>query len=192
AAEQSRPFESRLAMVCGGQVVAPRDHFKKRVRRGIAHADDLIPLLLGAADEDEILPAHPHDARPDLAEHLHGDRAIALVGFARRTRPRAATSTGPTKQSWPSSMPTLKASSAVGISPAGRPTSASAPAKPRPWRSPKTPAIAHGARCIRVGVVRAARASSTARTKTLSAIPTSIGRGGTRASPSAASESVTL
>src|SRR5205823_8056916 len=49
---------------------------------GVAYTDDVIPLLLGAADEDELLLAHPRDPGADLVEHLHVDRAIALVGFA--------------------------------------------------------------------------------------------------------------
>src|SRR5439155_25576268 len=61
AAEERRPFESRLAMVGGSQIVVPRDHFEKRHPRGVAYTDDVIPLLLGAADEDELLLAHPQN-----------------------------------------------------------------------------------------------------------------------------------
>src|SRR5207245_9418097 len=68
-------------MVGGGEIVTPHDHFEERLPRGIAHTGHLVPLLLAAADEDEMLLAHPHDPGPDLAEHLHGNRAIALVGF---------------------------------------------------------------------------------------------------------------
>src|SRR5438094_8410407 len=69
-------------MVGGGEIVMPRDHLEKRHPRGVAYTDDVIPLLLGAADEDELLLAHLQDPGPDLVEHLHRARAIALVGLA--------------------------------------------------------------------------------------------------------------
>ena len=62
---------------------------------------------------------------------------------SRRAR-RASDSTAAMKASCPSSTPTLKANSASGISPCGRPTSASAPAKPSPCSRPKLNATSHG------------------------------------------------
>ena len=82
AAEEGRPLESRLAMVGGGEVVGPRDHLEKRLPRRITDAGDVIPVLVGTADEDELLLAHPQDARANLGEHLDGDGAVALVGLA--------------------------------------------------------------------------------------------------------------
>ena len=52
-------------------------------------------------------------------------------------QPTAMTvSTAPTNSNWPISTPTLKNSSAIGIADCGKPTSASAPAKPNPCISP--------------------------------------------------------
>src|SRR6266705_1806466 len=48
-------------------------------------------------------------------------------------------------------MPPLKDTSASGMSPAGNPASASAPAKPKPCSSPNATAIAHGKRRSIVG-----------------------------------------
>ena len=75
-------------------------------------------------------------------------------GGHRHPKPRShrtsPTSTTATNASCPSSMPTLKANSASGISPWGSPTSASAPAKPRPWSNPNPPATSQGQRCTMV------------------------------------------
>ena len=58
--------------------------------------------------------------------------------------------TAATKRSCPSSTPTLKNSSATGIAWSGRPTSLSAPAKPRPCSRPKAKATSHGRRAVRL------------------------------------------
>jgi hypothetical protein len=44
--------------------------------------------------------------------------------------------------SWPSSTPRLKEKRAAGVCAWGKPRSASAPAKPKPWISPKAKTIA--------------------------------------------------
>src|SRR2546426_1126795 len=88
-------------------------------------------------------------------------------------------------------MPPLKDTSASGMSPAGSPASARAPAKPKPCSSPKATAIAHGKRRSIVGR-STSRASSTASVRTLSAIRTSTGRDGTFAACSAAADRVRL
>src|SRR5215510_8910675 len=80
-------------------------------------------------------------------------------------------------------MPTLKAKSARGISLAGSPTWASAPANPRPWSSPKAKAIAHGARRIQPARADGSRVNSTATTKIVTAIRASTGAGGIRTMP---------
>jgi len=48
------------------------------------------------------------------------------------------------KTSWPSSTPTLKNSSAIGIAFCGSPIVASAPANPSPCRKPKQNATSQG------------------------------------------------
>src|SRR5438093_6098105 len=69
-------------MVAGGEILGSRDHLEKRLPRGIAHADDLVPLLLGSTDEDELLPPSPHEARSDLDQDVRDGRGIALIGSA--------------------------------------------------------------------------------------------------------------
>src|SRR6478736_8109728 len=52
--------------------------------------------------------------------------------------------TAPTNTNCPISTPTLKKSKAIGIDDCGKPTSASAPAKPKPCSSPNVNATIHG------------------------------------------------
>ena len=60
-------------------------------------------------------------------------------------QPAAITvNTAPTNSNWPHSTPTLKNSKAIGMEDCGKPTSASAPAKPNPCSRPNVNATTHG------------------------------------------------
>ncbi len=80
----------------------------------------------------------------------YGGTAQAQVGrgtLMRRVICRASAITANTeamKSSWPTSTPTLKNSSAMGIAFCGRPISDNAPAKPKPCSRPKVNATIHG------------------------------------------------
>ena len=103
----------------------------------------------------------PRAARP-APEPAPAPAAASPRARARRTR------AGPARS------PRLNANSESGISPLGRPTSASAPAKPKPCSRPKAPAIAQGKRRSRLVGAPGPRASSAASTKTLAAMASSI------------------
>ena len=74
-----------------------------------------------------------------------------------RAASAAAARTVATNASCPSSIPALNDTSASGMSPGGRPASASAPANPKPCSRPNPSAISQGNRRISVGRVTVAR-----------------------------------
>ena len=102
------------------------------------------------------------------------------------------TRTAATNISCPTSTPTLKKSSARGISVCGSPISESAPANPKPCSKPKLRATSQGALEVRPISPRCCLASSVARKRMESAITASTGVCGTWIKPSAAMARVTL
>ena len=75
--------------------------------------------------------------------HAQTGRGTSIRCVIRRARVTAA-NTKAMKSNWPISTPTLKNSSAIGIDVCGRPTSAKAPAKPKPCSSPMVNATTQG------------------------------------------------
>ena len=88
-------------------------------------------------------PVRGQDAHR-VDDRVAGSRGAAAGGDACEQRGHAEDEE--TNAGWPSSMPTLNASSAIGTSRCGSPASASAPAKPKPCSSPNASAAIHGRR----------------------------------------------
>lgn len=114
------------------------------------------------------------------------------TGFCNRCNNQVSNSTAETNSSWPSSTPMLKKTSANGIACCGRPTSAKAPAKPKPCNKPKMKAISQGHLAAAPGCPFFPCTISTAKNKMLSAITASTGCCGTWMNPSVAHASVML
>ena len=108
----------------------------------------------------------PRTSPPCRSHRASRTRPSAASGIDIRRASAISSSTAATNSSWPISTPTLNISSATGIAFCGRPTSASAPAKPKPCSRPKLKATTHGARAVRPGLPRRPWTTSAA-TKTM-------------------------
>ena len=130
-------------------------------RRGAAHPAAAPRRAVDPAPGRGRLAAVPSTPGQTRERPVRRDRADRVGRHLRSSRPAtrsearapraASASTAAMKASCPSSTPTLKQSRASGIACGGRPTSASAPAKPSPCSRPKVNATSQGRRAVRPG-----------------------------------------